>query len=143
MTLINIKPTHLEPMRSEDPSEQGPHIPPLVRKDVHPQGFEFYKQGFDFFFQTTHLVCVLQQDRLHVIFIVVRVIIVRVLFHYFLSIIFITSHHYFNVILIVLRIIVVRILVAYCLSIISILHQKGSEAIFIPLKCLHFHNHKT
>ena len=68
MTLINIKPTHLEPMRSEDPSEQGPHIPPLVRKDVHPQGFKFYKKawiflekmfilkalnfikGFDFFF---------------------------------------------------------------------------------------------
>ena len=44
-----------------------------------------------------------------------------------------------NVILIVLRIIVVPIMVTYCLSIISILHRKGSEAIFIPLKCLHFH----
>ena len=34
--MINIKPIHLEPMWSEDPSEQGPHIPPLLRKDVHP-----------------------------------------------------------------------------------------------------------
>ena len=56
---------------------------------------------------------------------------------------FITSHRYFIVILNVLRIIVVRILVTYCLSIISILHQKGSEALSIPLRCLHFHNHKT
>ena len=48
MTLINIKPTHFEPMRPEDSPEQGPHIPPLVRKDVHPQGFEFYKKALNF-----------------------------------------------------------------------------------------------
>ena len=55
--MININSTHFEPMRSEDPSEQGPHIPPLVRKDVHPQGFEFYKKALTFFLENPPDVC--------------------------------------------------------------------------------------